>query len=718
MGLPLKSQISRNITRVACGAVSLVILSLALSVAAPRAMAQKELQKLEKGYRDWLERDVAYIITKQERQAFLALVTDDTRDRFIANFWELRNPTPGSPENSYKDDIYRRIAYANAHYSIGSGEDGWRSDRGRTYITLGPPQQKRTYYGAPDLLPFEIWYYSSPSPALPTFFYVLFYQRDNVGDFRFYSPSLDGPDKLVTGTEAINDTQAALHTIQSSVGPEAARITQTLIPGEPIDKTSGRPSMQSELLLDRIRNLANQPILLDELDSKRRLVADVTSRLVVESKNLDIVRLPVRDARGLTRLDYAIRMRNSNDLTLTKDSKGNEAFAVDVRVEVRTPEGKLIFTQQKSLTGDLGPHLADDVQTPIFGYEGLLPLPPGKYHLDFLVTDQAKKIGFHGMRDAEIPGYAENKLVIPGVLPFSVADRVDLSKDGLIPFAMAGLRFKPFMSAPLYFTQSQDLNVAYQIWAAPKDPHANAGQQLNVEYAMGDPAIVRPVTVLKDTVDMGTFTPSGVLVNGKKIHLADQSEGNYLFTVSVSHTGSPQEAHSEFSFQILGDDVPTNSSVDVDEPGIDADQAKGVLDQQRALCYLEQGLANDARMWFRVALHKDHSNEVARAHLVGAYYSLNAYPAVVSLLDDAGITPDTDSETLVKIGESLLKAGNAPRAISFLQDAVKSYPQNGPLYMALADCYRQMGDAQKEQQMASKGQSLLKSVPSSPAPGQ
>ena len=706
----------RMANRLSRGIALLVISGLFLSVAVPPAGAQK--QKLEKNYREWLERDVVYIISKEERNIFLKLTTNEARDQFILDFWRLRNPTPGSPENTYKDEIYRRIAYANAHYSIGSGEDGWRTDRGRTYITLGPPQQQRKYYGAPNLLPCEIWYYSSPSPALPTFFYVLFYQRDNVGDFRFYSPSLDGPDKLITGTEAINDASAALQIIQSSIGPEAARISQTLIPGEPIDQTSGRPSMQSELLLDRIRNLANQPMVLDELDRRRRLVGDVTSRLVVESKNLDIVRLPVRDSRGITRLDYAIRMRNSNDLTLIKDSKGNEAFAVDVRVEVHTPEGELIFTQQKSLTGDLGPHLANDVQTPIFGYEGILPLPPGKYHLDFLVTDQAKKIGFHGTREAEIPGYAENTLVIPGVLPFSIAEPVDQTKDGLIPFAMAGLRFKPLMSSPIYFTQSQDLNVAYQIWAAPKDPHANAGQQLDVEYAMGDPAIVRPVTVLKDMVDMGTFTTAGVLVNGKKIHLADQSEGNYLFTVSVNHTGSPQKAHSEFSFQILGDDVPSNSSVDVDEPGIDADQAKGALDEQRALCYLAQGLTNEARAWFRIALHKDHSNEVARTHLVDAYYSLNAYPAVVSLLDDAGITTETDSETLVKIGESLLKAGNAPRAVSFLQDAVKSYPHSGPLYMALADCYHQTGDAQREQQMASKGQSLLKAVPPAPTVSQ
>src|SRR5580704_11274284 len=77
----------------------LLISSLFVSVAVQPAAAQK--QKLEKGYKEWLERDVAYIITKDERNTFLRLTSDATRDQFIQNFWEIRNPTPGSPENQY-----------------------------------------------------------------------------------------------------------------------------------------------------------------------------------------------------------------------------------------------------------------------------------------------------------------------------------------------------------------------------------------------------------------------------------------------------------------------------------------------------------------------------------------------------------------------------------------------------------------------------------------
>lgn len=683
-------------------------LSLVLVLVFASGVAQagsKKKEKLPKYYSDWLNRDVAYIVTKEERESFVQLTSDEARDNFIERFWAIRNPAPGSPANTYKDEIYRRIAYANAHFSIGSGEEGWRTDRGRTYITLGPPQQTRKYHGAPNLRPIEIWFYSGPNPALPTFFYVMFYQRDNIGDYRYYSPYMDGPDKLVSGMEAINDPQSALKIIQSSVGPEVARIAQSLIPGEPLDPY-GRISLQSDVMLGILRNLANQPSNVKELDLHREMIANVTTRLIVDAKSLDIVLLPVRDARGLTRLDYAVRLRNASDLTVTKNPDGRYSYTVEVRVRVFTPDKKLIFTQEKSVSDNFDQRHLDEIRERPFGYEGILPLPPGKYHLDFLVTDWAKQVGFNTQRDVEIPGDSANTLVIPAILPFSVAEPVDRTKDGMIPFAMAGLRFRPLETTPLVFNPDQELKVAYQIWAPPRDPRANAGQDLVVEYALGQPALGGTPTVLKDTVDMGAFTSSGALVNGKKISLADKPSGNYLLTVSVSHAGTSEKAYAPLSLQISSD-VPTTSPWDVDEPAIETDEAKGILDQQRALCYLAQGLPDQARIWFRLALKKDHGDDVARANLVQAYYSLKAYSAVVSLLDDAGVTDRTDSGTLAQIAGSLLKTGNGSKAVSLLQGAIRSRPDDGPLYLALADCYQQTGNREQEQEALQKGKSLL-----------
>ena len=90
-------------------------------------------------YRKWLNEDVAYIVTDEERAAFKALQTDDQREEFIQQFWLKRDPTPGTPENEFKEEHYRRIAYANEHFA--SSIPGWKTDRGRIYIQFGPPDE-------------------------------------------------------------------------------------------------------------------------------------------------------------------------------------------------------------------------------------------------------------------------------------------------------------------------------------------------------------------------------------------------------------------------------------------------------------------------------------------------------------------------------------------------------------------------------------------------
>src|SRR6202158_5961628 len=194
--------------------------------------------------------------------------------------------------------------------------EGWRTDRGRTYITLGPPQQKQVFRNSGNLYRIEICFYSGANPALPAFFYVMFYQREGSGDYRFYSPYTDGPDKLATGVEAINSRAAALKMIRDSAGPEVARISLPLLPDEPVDEATGITSLESDILLNSIKNLPNMPANREEINRRRALRETVTSRIILEGRNLAIITFPARDSRGLTRLDYAVRVQKPRDLRM------------------------------------------------------------------------------------------------------------------------------------------------------------------------------------------------------------------------------------------------------------------------------------------------------------------------------------------------------------------------------------------------------------------
>ena len=100
----------------------------------------KQLRKeLEGPWKKWLNEDVTYIITDEERQSFKRLQTDEERQQFVEAFWQRRDPTPDTEENEYKEEIYRRIAYANERFA--SGIPGWKSDRGMIYIKYGPPDE-------------------------------------------------------------------------------------------------------------------------------------------------------------------------------------------------------------------------------------------------------------------------------------------------------------------------------------------------------------------------------------------------------------------------------------------------------------------------------------------------------------------------------------------------------------------------------------------------
>ncbi len=133
-------------------------------------------------YNKWLTEDVAYIITDQERAAFKSLTTDEERERFIEQFWLRRDPTPGTVENEFKEEHYRRIAYANEHFA--SSVPGWKTDRGRIYIIYGPPDEIESHpAGGASTYASQQWRYRLIS-GVGTNVVVEFVDRTGKGEYR------------------------------------------------------------------------------------------------------------------------------------------------------------------------------------------------------------------------------------------------------------------------------------------------------------------------------------------------------------------------------------------------------------------------------------------------------------------------------------------------------------------------------------------------------
>jgi len=146
------------------------------------AAAQRHVSHAETSpYDRWLNQEVVYVIGDEERTAFQKLTTDEERDRFIEQFWERRNPNPGRAENEFKQEHYRRIAYANEHFA--TSRPGWKTDRGHMYIVYGPPDEIEDHAKGDSTYAREIWMYRHVI-GIGSNVSVTFVDRMGTGDYR------------------------------------------------------------------------------------------------------------------------------------------------------------------------------------------------------------------------------------------------------------------------------------------------------------------------------------------------------------------------------------------------------------------------------------------------------------------------------------------------------------------------------------------------------
>ena len=200
----------------AFGAVVLVAALCCPAAALRGRPAQSPQQKMTAEEETWLE-DVSPIITKVEREVFLKLRTGPERQKFIHFFWRVRDPAPDTSENEFQREYYERIRFADKNFGHYSPKRGSRTDRGYFYVLLGPPLERTLYTTQSEIWPLELWFYRGAGEyGLPDYFYLIFYQPEGIGDFRLYSPSIDGPEKLVLPQASLDSvTRSSAMTAQA-----------------------------------------------------------------------------------------------------------------------------------------------------------------------------------------------------------------------------------------------------------------------------------------------------------------------------------------------------------------------------------------------------------------------------------------------------------------------------------------------------------------------
>ncbi|MGC2671754.1 MAG: GWxTD domain-containing protein [Candidatus Acidiferrum sp.] len=145
---------------IVAGAVSLAAWQSEASTRNSSAAQAQADKPAASSYSKWLNEDVVYIIDDAERAAFQKLTTNEERDKFIEQFWARRNSAPGAPDNKFKQEHYRRIAFANQRFTTASGTPGWQTDRGHIYIVYGPPDEIDSHLKSAQYpVAIEVWTY-------------------------------------------------------------------------------------------------------------------------------------------------------------------------------------------------------------------------------------------------------------------------------------------------------------------------------------------------------------------------------------------------------------------------------------------------------------------------------------------------------------------------------------------------------------------------------
>lgn len=662
--------------------------------------------KMPARYKRWLNKDVAYIITNEERETFKLLTSDEAREKFIEHFWELRNPNPGAPTNSYREEHYHRLEYASDHF--GPKGNGWATDMGRIYITLGEPKQKARYVAQSGVRGMEIWFYESNHPALPPFFYVVFYEKD-FGDFRLYSPYMDGPQKLVTGIQAEQGREQSYLQIDKILGREVAHTTLTLIPNEPVNPSDPNSTMLSDLMLGTIHDLANHPFTVEQLKMRQALSEDISHRVILPSDLLNVLCVPLRDSQGHVRLHYGLRLSQPEDFAVAQDEK-RYYYSLSVIVRVLGENGKEIFNREQKVSRYLTKDELEGLKGKPVAYEGWVPLVPGKYTIKFLFTNLLNRTGFPAERTVTVPDVNAQQLVLTEPVSFSQADAAEPGKAEFLPFTAGGIRFRPYIVKDLALVPGQSLKFFYQIWrdpAAGKDTHG----KLLVDYAYGRPSFSGTAKTIHEEVSTDQFDVSGSMVNGKKIETIDMGGGSYRLSISLTDPEIQQKRFDTMTFQIVAEKNSASDMWQIDDEGLKDYLTGGQSDFDRGLLYQYRGENEKAVAAFSEALRRDPNHERARARLTEYYFQRQDFPKVVDLFAHTQVTEKTDEGTILAVADSLDRTGRSSQAVDLLESALKVKAPSGPLYIALGTYYQHIGNNNRAEDFHNKGKALMSSAP-------
>ena len=435
-----------------------------------------------------------------------------------------------------------------------------------------------------------VWFYRAPSPALPPYFYVVFYKRSIGEPYTLYSPYQDGPARLVTGLEALNDQTRALQQIRKSMGDEVARETVSLLPSEPVDLDNFSPSMTSDVLLSTIRGLPDnylerQKVALNRGHSKEK----ITASIFTGSETLTPAYSVTRDAQGQSTVNYLIRFNAADPALIGERKDKSLGYDLTLQNHIHTESGRPVYDDVVVLTGAVGAPQAALGRKKIFAAEDRLPLVPGNYIVESTLTNNLNLQAHKMTLKVIVPEPRGSALGISEPVIYS-GNPVREGENSGIPFSFADLRFNPRAIHEVWIHAGDRIPCVFQLWLPRTAAGVLATSPVQMHYLYGSASLnQKPVEESDETVEATNADPSGNLITGHVFQTGALAPGGYRMVIRATQAGSPP-AYASLTIHVVPEDVPVDtwSAYGPPEPGQDqakrelAAKAQGKTDQGRA----------------------------------------------------------------------------------------------------------------------------------------
>jgi GWxTD domain-containing protein len=514
--------------------------------------AQREVKKELKGaYKTWLDQDVTYIITEEERKAFKNLSNDEEREAFIEQFWLRRNPNPDSPDNEFREEHYRRIQYANDHYA--AGKPGWKTDRGHMYIAFGPPDSTESHPsggsyqrpideggGETSTFPFETWHYRYLE-GIGENIDMEFVDTCQCGDFHF---TIDRSEK-----DALAKVPGAGLTQWEEMG--TAKKADRFKGGFENLGAGPMGSANQSKEFDRIelaaKLFAPPPIKFTDLESAMSEHKLLPGAVFPFDVRTDFVKV----TSSTVLVPVTVQIKNRDITFVTKD--GVAKGVVNILGKVTTLTHKTVQTFEDTVEVEQPSELLEKSLDRKSIYWKAVPLLPGLYRLDIAIKDvnNPDHIGVYG-RSLEVPAYHDEKL---GTSSLILADKIypvsshDIGQGScVIGNIHVCPRVTPNPATPVSYKRDQDLNFWMQVYNLGINDQTKSNEA-KVTYQIIDSATNTVVFEKEqDSKDFGEH--SDQLTVEKTMPVAGLQPGKYKVTIKINDEISKQEIAQSAPFVV------------------------------------------------------------------------------------------------------------------------------------------------------------------------